>query len=262
MVAHAVNPLGLLVLVVFLALWQLVVGAHVIRLQSLPAPTGVVRAASHLIEDGQFQHNVAHTLVAMLLGWLIAAVIALIVGSIIGLFRRVYTYTMASVDLLRAVPGVTLAPVAVLLFGFSSKMEIVLIAFVAIWPVLIATVEGTRSAPPELLEVARTLRMSRVMTVRKFVIPNALPQIVVSLRISLAVALAIAIVAELVGNPNGIGAALVQEQDTLQPASMFAYVIAAALLGLILNAILVAMVRVFSPGTHALATERMMGGRT
>lgn len=257
---RTVNFLGMLVLIALIALWQILEASHVFTLQSLPTPAAIISAAGTLIGDGQFQSNIGHTVFTLLAGWVIGSLIGLLVGLILGLLNAAYDYSMASVDLLRAVPAVTLVPLSVLFFGFSSKMEIVLIAFVSIWSVLVATVDGTRNCPEGLIDVARSMRMSYVNLVRKVIIPQALPKIVVALRIGLAVALAIAVLSELVGNPHGIGAALAEEEQGLEPARMFAYVIAASLVGLVLNAILVGAVRILSPGTSA-TMARQRGGR-
>lgn len=45
---------------------------------------------------------------------------------------------------MRAIPPITLVPVALLVFGFSVRMELVLIIYVAAWHVLVNTIDGVR----------------------------------------------------------------------------------------------------------------------
>jgi ABC-type nitrate/sulfonate/bicarbonate transport system permease component len=142
---------------------------------------------------------------------------------------------MASIEVLRAVPPVSLVPVALLVFGFSVRMELVLIVYVSAWPVLVNTIDGVRGVRSELLDVARMLRLSRATTVRRIVVPAAMPSIVVGLRLALSLSLVLAVVAEMLGNPRGLGNALVRAQQALQPAQMFAYVLAIGVLGVALN---------------------------
>ena len=68
------------------------------------------------------------------------------------------------------------------------------------------------------------------------VLPAAMPSIVVGLRLALSLSLVLAVVAEMIGNPSGLGNALVSAQQALQPEEMFAYVFAIGLLGVGLNA--------------------------
>jgi sulfonate transport system permease protein len=143
---------------------------------------------------------------------------------------------ISSLEVMRAIPPVSLVPVALLVFGFSVRMELTIIVFVSAWPVLVNTIDGVRGVRTELLDVARMLRMPRLIRIRKVVLPAAMPSIVVGLRLGLSLSLVLAVVAEMIGNPNGLGNALVSAQQALQPEQMFAYVFAIGLLGIGLNA--------------------------
>ena len=79
------------------------------------------------------------------------------------------------------------------------------------------------------------LRLSRLETIRKIVLPAALPLTIVGLRLALSFALVLAIVAEVAGNPSGLGNAIVSSQQALQPDEMFVYVLAIGVLGVALN---------------------------
>jgi sulfonate transport system permease protein len=139
-------------------------------------------------------------------------------------------------------PGIAFVPVALLLFGFSLKTELVVIVLPALWPVLINTMGGVAGVHPRLFEVGATFRLSRARVVTKIVIPAALPSILVGLRLSLTLALVLAIVAEMVGNPTGLGYAVVRDQQALRPALMFADVIVIGILGILLNQVLMQIV--------------------
>jgi len=121
----------------------------------VPPPSEVFVAARDLILNGEMQLNLQHTLTAALVGWIIASVVGVILGVLLAVLRPMWTYSMASVDALRSLPIVAFVPVAVLLFGFSLQMEIVLSFYGALWPVLLNTFAGMRDVEPRLLEVGR-----------------------------------------------------------------------------------------------------------
>ena len=58
-------------------------------------------------------------------------------GLLLGLSHTAWRYSMASVEVIRAIPPVSLVPVALLVFGFSIRMELTIIFFVSAWPVLV-----------------------------------------------------------------------------------------------------------------------------
>lgn len=231
-----VNLTGLLTMVMLGGVWEASVRSGLVEYRYLPAPSAVVADAGALIASGDLFDAVIHTLTATLLGWLAASAVGIALGVVLGLSDTAWRYSMSSIEAMKGVPPITLVPVALLVFGFSLRMELVIIIYVGLWPVLINTIGGVRGVEEELLDVARMLKMSSLTEIRKITLPAALPTITVGLRLSLSLCLVLAIVAEMVGNPSGLGNALIRARQALQPNEMFAYVLTTGLLGITLNA--------------------------
>ncbi|HXT91769.1 MAG TPA: ABC transporter permease [Trebonia sp.] len=246
--ARKVNPLGLLTGVVLLAVWQLLVAVKALNLKYLPTPWQIITSYGELFTGTPFPGALGHTVSVTLIGWAVASAAAIVVALLLGLSRIAWNWSMSSMELLRALPAITMLPIAVVIFGLSSTMELVLVMYVSFWPVLIGTARGIRSVDPLLRDVGDTLRLGRLAVIRKIVLPAAAPLCVVGLRISLTLALVLAVVAEIVANPAGIGYQIAFEQQALRPDLMFACIFVVGLLGIVLNALLVLAVRLTMPG--------------
>ena len=229
------DVVGLLTAAALVGAWELLVRSGAVELQYLPSPVAIAGGMRAAAASGDLAQDTLHTLGVAVLGWSAAAVLGVAGGVALGLSERAWRWSMASIEVIRAVPPITLVPLALLLFGFSRRMELIIVVFAGVWPVLINTVAGVRAVPVELHDVARTLRFSRRRTVARIVVPAAMPQVVVGLRLALSLALVLAIVAEMIGNPAGLGNALIRAQQALQPELMFAYVVVIGLLGVALN---------------------------
>ncbi|HUR23720.1 MAG TPA: ABC transporter permease [Acidimicrobiales bacterium] len=234
--ARRVNGSGLLTMVGLLGLWEATVRGGLLEFQYLPAPSAIGRGMGAVFSSGELAAATLHTLRVTVLGWLLASVLGAGLGVVLGLSNAAWRYSMASIEVMRAIPPVTLVPVALLVFGFSVRMELTIILFVSAWPVLVNTIDGVRGVRSELLDVARMLRLPPGARLGKIVLPAALPSIVVGLRLALSLSLVLAVVAEMIGNPSGLGNALVRSSQSLRPEEMFAYVFAIGLLGVALNA--------------------------
>ena len=252
----SLNWLGLLTMVGLLGLWQALVGSGGLEYEYLPAPSAVAEAAGRLTISGELPQTAGHTLRVVLLGWVAAGTIGIGLGLLLGLSGGAWRWSMASFEAIRAMPPICLVPVALLIFGFSVRMELTIIVYAAAWPVMINTIDGARGVRPELMEVARMLRLSRSQTVRRIILPAALPLAVVGLRLALSFALVLAVVAEVAGNPSGLGNAIVAAQQALRPDEMFVYVLAIGALGVALNAAFGLLV---SRAIPALAGARRTG---
>jgi ABC-type nitrate/sulfonate/bicarbonate transport system permease component len=252
--------IGLIIPVVLVAAWQLAKSAGALPYVNLPSPLQIWDSAVSLTGNGQLPGNFGHTLTACLAGWAIGAAIGVVAGIALGLSRAVWEYSMASVDVLRAIPAIAFVPIAVIIFEQTLQMEIAIAAWVSIWPVAVSTMSGVGGVSAEHRELATSMRMSWQARVAKLALPTALPKILVSLRLALSGALVLAIVAEIVGNPHGVGYALVNAQQQAQPAAMFAYVLLTGVVGVVLNALLTLAYRRLAPGFYLAESRRTRDG--
>lgn len=240
---NRINPLGLLTGFGLLVLWEILIDVGVLDFEYLPKPSEIYGGLREIISTGELQENLVHTLTASLTGWALAAVAGVAIGVLLGLVHPVWQYSMASLEALRALPIVAFVPIAVLLLGFTLQMEIVVAFYAALWPILINTQAGMRSLDSRLIEVGDVLALSSWERLWKLMLPAATSSIIVGLRLGLSISLVLTLVAEMVGNPAGLGFALIQKGQTLNPEQMFAYVVVIGLCGIVLNALLMVLSR-------------------
>ena len=255
-VASRVNLLGIGVVILVIALWELLVATGIVHLSFLPTPVDVARSFGTLSSNGELWHNLGHTTVAAVEGWAIAAVVGGLLGLLLALVTPIWRYSMATIEVLRAIPIVAFVPVAVLIFGFTSKMEIVLAFYAAVWPIVVNTVVGVAGTSAQTLDVGRAMHLSKLAQIWSLRLPDATATIVVGLRLGLSLSLVLVIVSELTGNPAGIGYAIAQAGQSLHSGDMVAYIISVGILGLLFNTILVGLARILFRGQMAAAGDQ------
>ncbi|GAC1550547.1 MAG: ABC transporter permease [Beijerinckiaceae bacterium] len=248
-----VNLPGVAVFLCVFLLWEAAVRSGLVTFEYLPSPSAIVAGAIDLLKDGILVEDTLHTLFSVAIGWAIAMALGVSLGLVLGFSRFARAYLLASFEVLRPMPGIAFAPLGLLLFGFSLQTELVVMVLPTIWPVMINTM-GVTSVQPRLIDVGRTFRLSRSEIVRRLLLPAALPSIIIGARISLGLALVLAVVAEIVGNPEGLGYGIVREQQALHPDYMFAYIAVVGLLGLALNSGMVALTTMLWPSATLRST--------
>lgn len=243
-----VNVSGMVFGVFVLGLWQLLVATGSLNLKYLPSPWDIITNLGNLFTGTDLWSSLGHTVGMTLLGWAIASTAGIVIGTVVGLIDAVWRWTGASFEVLRSLPAIAMLPIAVVIFGLSAKMELVLIIYVAFWPVLVNTIAGVRAVNPLLRDVAASLQLRWIETQRKVRLPSAVPQVFVGVRLALALSLVMAVVSEIVANPAGIGYQLTLEQQALQPDLMFGCIFIIGLVGVLLNSVLVLAMRRLAPG--------------
>ena len=118
-------------------------------------------------------------------------------------------------------------------------MRIVLIAFGSVWPVLLNTIEGTRTVDPLQLDTASAFRLPRRARLFRVILPAAMPKIFAGMRVSLSLAVILMVVSELVASTNGIGYRILNSQIMFLLTDMWCGIVLLAILGYLLNAIFV-----------------------
>jgi ABC-type nitrate/sulfonate/bicarbonate transport system permease component len=221
--------------VLLLALWEYA-GRHSDSIY-LPPLSEVLRT---LREDWMWDRtrtDLLPSLQRFALGYLIGAVLGILLGLAIGSSARVAEYTTPTMEFLRALPAVAVLPIAVLLFGLGDGMRISIIAFGVLFPVLVNTIAGARSARQERIDVARMYGLSRFQVIRRVVLPSAIPMISAGLRVGLPIALIMMVVSELVGGQNGIGFYLTQAQSMFDIPGMFTALLILGVVGNVVNSV-------------------------
>jgi ABC-type nitrate/sulfonate/bicarbonate transport system permease component len=219
------------------ALALLEVWARVTQLQSdsLAPPSAVAAALAEAFKDGSVLTATRDTLISAFAGLAIGGAIGLAFGIALGIFHVFDRLMEVTIEAIRPIPSIALLPIALIALGFGYRMEIVIIAFACVWPILILSRAAIGGIEPRLMEVSRALRLSPADRVRKIIIPAALPRIVLAFRLAAGIALIVAVTVEIAINPMGLGAAIMTAQQALRPDLMLAYLVWIGAVGYALN---------------------------
>ncbi|MEK3838346.1 ABC transporter permease [Paenibacillus sp. FSL R7-0128] len=228
---------GAAIPVAVLAVWQLAGSAGWISPEFLPAPLTILSAFADLTVKGELVHHVGVSIGRAGIGFLIGGILGLLLGTLTGLFRSAAYLLDPSVQILRLVPHLAIAPLIILWFGFGEISKVVIIMSGSFFPLYVNTFMGIRGVDNKLFEVARVLGFSPLQKVRRLILPAALPGILLGLRLSMAVAWIGLVVAELIGSQSGVGFLINEAKQNSNTAVIFVGILIFAVVGKLIDSL-------------------------
>ncbi len=227
-------------LVALLCLWWLASHQQWVSKVFLPTPEATLSSLSDGLFDGELKAFTAATVLRMLLGWLLASFAGVTLGALIGISAAARAWLQPTLEFVRPLPASAVLPLAISIFGLSSNMVLSVVAFGAMWPVLLATVHGFASVEPRLREVCSALQLSRTSFIWKVGLPSAMPDILAGMRLSMTVSLIVAVVGEMIASQSGLGQAILLAARSFRASELFAGIALLGLIGFVTNALLAA----------------------
>lgn len=223
---------GLLPLVALLVVWQLVADP---ASPYFPPPSRWFTETLPLLDGGVLARAVGQTALTVVLGLLVATVLGAALGAAVGSSRNLDRATGPTLEFLRVLPAAALVPLAALLLGYTQQMKLAVVVLPALWPVLLTVRSARRAMSPVLLDVPRTLGLSRPARVRKILVPALVPAVLLGVRVSGPLALIISLLVEIVTKIDGLGALLGTAQGNFKSAQVFGLLVIAGVLGFVVN---------------------------
>ena len=202
--------------------------------------------------------NIAPTLISILGGFALSVLIGVPLAVLIVFShvaeRLLYPPMVAS----QAIPKVAIAPLFIVWMGYGIMPKVWIAFLIAFFPIVIDTVIGLRSVPPEMLQLGRSMGGGTLRVFLKLRLPTALPNLFGGMKVAIAVAVVGAITGEFVGSQSGLGFLLTSASGQMDTALVFAVLVTISVIAMLLFAIIEALERLAIPW-HASMRSRKVG---
>lgn len=202
-------------------------------------PSQAALAFLETLSDGSLLVATRDTLATAFGGLALGGGLGFAAGLLLGAAPTLDKLLELAIEILRPIPSVAVIPIALVALGFGYSLEIAIVAFSCLWPVLVLTRSAVRGVEPRLVEVSRALGLSPVARIVKIMAPAAAPRVFVAFRLAAGIALIVAVTVEIAVNPQGLGYGVMTAGQALRPELMLAYLVWIGLVGFALNAAMI-----------------------
>jgi len=208
-------PSEIIALLGALVVWQVAVTVFHVPPYLFPGLDVVLREIWFRPEYYLMQslYTLGNTLIAFALSVVIGVALAVAIVYSRFLEKTLYAVLIA----FNSVPKVALAPLFVIWLGTGNPSKIGMAFMISLFAIVIDSVLGLRSLNPDVVDLGRSLRGSRVKMLLKLRLPNALPSIFSGMKVALALSLVGVIVGEFIAAQQGLGFVVLSAQGISAP---------------------------------------------
>ncbi len=232
-------------LAVVLGAWQYY-GSHSVAVIFVPI-TRVLGALVDLIRHGGLLGALWYSLWTFAIGYVLGLVAGVAIGMCIGLYRKAEAATGLYIYALYATPMVAIVPLLSIWLGFGVVTQELIIALFVLFPSVVSVSVGVRNIDPDLIEVARSLRMGRASMWRHVLLPGTVPYIAAGAAQGVAMGLVGMFIAEIFTQLSGLGNLLETAAQTYHTDNALAVLLVIMTLGVVLRSLITFVQRRVAP---------------
>lgn len=227
-----------LLFIVVVAVWDLVTRMGWVSPIILPSPgetlADLIFVGQNLISGQYMLEALWTTTLTVFYAFLIATAIGFSLGVLVGETKFGERAVMPYLVAIDTMPKVAFAPLFIAWLGFDISSKVALAAFIATFPIVVATAAGLYAASENERMLFKSIGASRMQTLLRLKLPTGLPYIFTGLKIAAVGVMAGAIMGEFLGGGKGFGALIRQSASQMNTPRVFALIIYLSLLGLAL----------------------------
>src|SRR5690606_37798462 len=219
--------LGISGLLSLLLLWWLLLGLWQAdsRLAALFAPHVTFASLYELLGRAELYDHISVSLKRIMIGLSLALLIGVPLGLLVGSSRNLELATTPAFQLLRMISPLSWMPIAVMVMGVGDQPIYFLLAFAAVWPILLNTAAGVKALDARWLQLARSLSATRWETLRRVIVPGVLGHVLTGVRLAIGILWIVLVPCEMLGVSAGLGYYILDTRDRLAYSELMAMVL-------------------------------------
>ena len=224
------------ILVAFVALWELAARTGVIDAFFWSQPTAIARTMVIFFTEGNAYVDIAYTFRSTILGFVLGTSLGAILGMSFWWSRNYALIMQPYIICLESIPKLALAPLIILVFGMGLASKVAIATALTLVVSTLTAYSGVQAVDRDQEKLFYSLGASRWQVFTKLVAPHCIPWIISILRVNIGLALTGSIVGEFVASQYGLGRTILYAGQTYEIALVWVAVLVLSGLSMIMYA--------------------------
>ncbi len=199
------------------------------------APGPSLVALFTLLQSGEIWIHIAVSLQRVAVGLGLALLVGVPLGLLLGASAGANATLSPAFQFLRMISPLSWTPIAVMAFGVGDRPVYFLLAFAAMWPIMLNTLAGVRQLDRRWLQLSKSLSATGWETLKGVILPGILGHVLTGTRLAIGIVWIVLVPCEMLGVSAGLGYFILDTRDRLSYDELMATVVLIGLLGFLLD---------------------------
>lgn len=195
----------ILVLLLFLGIWELLTATKVIDSFIYSSPSRIVKMLIQLFKEGNIINHTLITLYETILAFSISMIVGTVIAILLFSSERVRNILEPYLVILNSLPKVALGPLIIVWFGAGTKAIVVMGFLICIIITIVSLLNSFMSVSKEKILLMRTLGATKWQILTRLVIPECFPSFISVLKINVGMSWVGTIMGEYLVSKAGLG---------------------------------------------------------
>lgn len=230
---RTVRFMQLLLIIVFLALWEIASKRHWVNPMLTSQPSAIVEMFITLARENQLDHHVWVTFKEAVASFAVAMVAAIVIAMALWWSNFLYRMLDPFLVVANSLPKLALAPIFYIWLGDEWSVYGIAIA-ISVFITILMVYGGFRETDADKIKLVRTFGGSKWQVLTKVVLPANIPVMIGALKINVGLALVGVIAGEFQASKAGLGYLIIYGSQILQMHMVMASIAILALMSVVM----------------------------
>ena len=197
--------LQIMILVLFVALWEVLTKFEVIDPFISSSPSRILGTIKRLYSEENLFYHIGITLYETLLGFIIAVITGNIIAIILWWNDNIRKVLEPYLVALNSLPKIALGPIIIIWFGAGTKSIIVMCFLILIVITILSMLSAFLECDKDKILLMKSFGATKLQILTKLILPNAFPQFISVLKIDVGMSWVGSIMGEYLVCKAGLG---------------------------------------------------------
>ena len=195
----------ILIIVLFLIIWELLSKFKIINTFLSSSPSEVIKTTINLFNDGSLIKHISITMYEVFISFIISTILGLVVAIILWSNKIISKIIDPYLTILNSLPKVALGPLIIIWVGASINSIVFMALLISTFITIINIYNGFISTDKAYIILLKSFGANKVQIFYKVILPSNYSTIINSLKINVSMNLIGVIMGELLVSKSGLG---------------------------------------------------------